>query len=344
MFSCSCASDLEESGFQKDHCGADEHVSKPRQETTPLATLLIVDDSEAARAEIRSVLERTGAFDRIIEAMDGFRGLKVILSESIDVVVCDLEMPGFDGEKLLRAKQVNPGGSNTPFIFVTASEDLNRRTRLLEYGASDVITKPFHGPDLAARLQLHLKVKKLQDELMVKNDVLAKMSTSDSLTGLRTRRYVSEVLNIEFLRARRYESPLAVIMGDLDNFKVVNDTFGHLTGDAVLREVSALLLSQLRGTDVGSRYGGEEIFAVLHRCDALGAAKFAERWRGAIEHSEFKCSDGSQVVPVTISIGVAEFHPDMISPDDLIEAADRAMYRAKDAGRNRIELGTPPEF
>lgn len=306
-----------------------------------MATLLIVDDSESARSEIRSVVERGEIFNSIIEAADGLRGLKLLLSESIDVVVCDLEMPEFDGEKLLRAKQVNPGGSNIPFIFVTASEDLNRRTRLLERGASDVITKPFHGPDLAARLQLHLKVKKLQDELMVKNETLAKLSTSDSLTGLRSRRYATEVLAIEFLRARRYESPLAVIMGDLDHFKQVNDTFGHLTGDAVLRGVSEMLLSQLRETDVGGRYGGEEIFVVLHRCDVQGAAKFADRWRAAIDDHEFRSTDGVPV-PVSISIGVAEFHPDMESPEDLIQAADRALYRAKDAGRNRVELGLVP--
>lgn len=305
-----------------------------------VATLLIVDDIESARSEIRSVVENNAIFDRIIEAPDGIRGLKLLLSEAVDVVVCDLEMPGFDGEKLLRAKEVNKGGSNVPFIVVTASEDLNRRTRLLERGASDVISKPFHGPDLAARLQLHLKVKKLQDELMVKNETLARLSTSDSLTGLRTRRYVTDVLSIEFLRARRYHSKLSVLMGDLDHFKQVNDTYGHLTGDAVLRGVSGLLSKQLRKTDVGGRYGGEEMIVVLHQCGIGAAATFAERWRDGIETTEFRTADGSGCVSVSISIGVSEYHPDMMSPEDLIAAADRALYRAKDAGRNRVEVAT----
>ncbi|MFT5442028.1 MAG: two-component system cell cycle response regulator [Myxococcota bacterium] len=304
-----------------------------------MATLLIVDDSDTARAAIRAVAEQSAIFDRVIEAADGFLGLKYILSESLDVVVCDLEMPGFDGEKLLRAKEVNPGGSNIPFIVVTASDDLNRRTRLLERGAYDVITKPFHGPDLAARLQLHLKIKKLQDELMVKNETLARLSTSDPVTGLRTRRYVSEVLSIEFLRARRYDSPLSIIMGDLDYFKKVNDNFGHLAGDAVLHGVSELLINELRATDVGGRYGGEEILAVLHRCDLQGALVLGERWRGSIENGDFESPDGRKI-PVTISLGVAEFHPDMTTADELVEAADQALYRAKDAGRNRVE-GAP---
>lgn len=301
-----------------------------------VATLLIVDDSETARSAIRSVVERLKIFDRILEAEDGYRGLKLILSESLDVVVCDLEMPGFDGEKLLRAKKVNSGGSNIPFIMVTASEDLNRRTRLLECGASDVIVKPFHGPDLAARLQLHLKVKKLQDELVLKNETLARLSTFDVLTGLRTRRYVCEVLSIEFLRARRYDTSLAVIMGDLDHFKQVNDRFGHLAGDSVLQGVSKLLLSHLRTTDVGGRYGGEEILVVIHRCDLKGAAILGERWRAAIENTSFTSADGREI-PVTISLGVAEFQRDMSSPEDLIEAADRALYRAKEGGRDRVE-------
>lgn len=305
-----------------------------------MATLLIVDDSESARSEIKSVAERAEIFDRIIEAGHGYLGLKLILSESIDVVVCDLHMPGFDGEKLLRAKEVNPAASNIPFLVVTASEDLDRRTRLLERGASDVISKPFHGPDLAARLQLHLKVKKLQDELMIKNETLARLSTTDPVTGLRTRRYVTEVLSIEVLRARRYDSPVSVIMGDLDKFKFVNDTYGHLAGDSVLHGASMLLLSQLRATDVAGRFGGEEFLVVLHRCEWNGALALAERWRGAIDNGEFVSSDGRSI-PVTISLGVAQFHPSMESPDELIEAADQALYRAKDAGRNRVECADP---
>ncbi len=300
-----------------------------------MATLLIVDDSDTAREQIRAALEGTGIFDTVLEACDGFRGLKLLLSEPLDVVVCDLEMPGFDGEKLLRAKESNPGGSNLPFIVVTASDDLNRRTRLLERGASDVITKPFHRRDLVARLQLHLKIKRLQDELMVKNATLAKLSTSDSVTGLRTRRYVSEVLAIEFLRARRYQTPLSVIMAGPDHFKMVNDPYGHLAGDVVLRGVSNLLLSELRATDVGGRYGGEEILAVLHHSDAKAAGVLGERWRAAVEAQSFRCQDG-RAVEVRISMGIADYRPEMATADELIAAADEALYRAKEGGRNQV--------
>ena len=141
------------------------------------ASILIIDDSAEHRAGIRRTLESTEIFDQILEADDGLRGLKLMLNEDIDLVLCDLEMPGLDGEKLLRAKQQSLEG--LPFLFLTGSPDRDRRARLLEAGASDVLTKPFHPPELVARLRLHLRTKRLQDELRVKNETLARLSTTD---------------------------------------------------------------------------------------------------------------------------------------------------------------------
>jgi diguanylate cyclase (GGDEF)-like protein len=218
--------------------------------------------------------------------------------------------------------------------------DLDRRIRLLEGGAADLIIKPFHPGELVARLRLHLKVKRLQDELRVKNETLARLSTTDALTALRTRRFTDEVLAIEFLRARRYHSPLSVLMADLDHFKQVNDTYGHPTGDAVLRGVASLLLSQLRATDVAGRYGGEEIIVVLAQSELDGAELLANRWRSVVEDTTFKTPDGDPV-HVTISMGLAGYSPAVKSPDDLVSMADAALYRAKGAGRNRVEVAQP---
>jgi diguanylate cyclase (GGDEF)-like protein len=301
-----------------------------------MATILVIDDSEKHRAEIRAAVADCGLFDRILEAADGIRGLKLLVSEPIDAVLCDLEMPGLDGEKLLRVKRESPGHANLPFLFLTASTDHARRARLLEDGACDAIQKPFHKADLVARLQLHMKVKRLQDELMVKNATLAKLSTVDALTGLRTRRYVMELLSIEFLRARRYKTPLSVLMADIDHFKRVNDAHGHPTGDAVLRGVSESLTRALRATDTGGRYGGEEILVVLPQNNLEGSMIFAERWRSIVEESLFASPEGAKI-QVTISIGVAQFRDQYETADDLIAAADKALYAAKDGGRNRTE-------
>jgi diguanylate cyclase (GGDEF)-like protein len=303
-----------------------------------LARLLLIDDSESHREAVRGVAGHVALFDQVLEAEDGLVGLRLLLSESVDVVVCDLEMPGFDGEKLLHIKQASPGTRDVPFIFLTASMDPERKARLLELGACDVIDKPFHPSDLGARLKLHLRTKRLHDELRLKTETMARLSTTDSLTGLRTRRYVSEVLSIEFLRARRYKAPLAVIMADLDHFKRVNDEYGHLTGDAVLRGVANVLLDRVRATDVAGRYGGEEILVILAQNDVAGASRLAEHWRRRVEESRFRSPDG-RAIEARISLGVAAYHEQMDSPDELIALADERLYVAKAAGRNQVSVG-----
>jgi two-component system cell cycle response regulator len=305
-----------------------------------VATILLIDDSETHRAEIRAAIEASGIFDRVLQAADGLRGLKLLLAEPVDVVLCDLEMPGLDGDKLLLARSARPGAAEVPFVFLTASQDMGRRARLLEDGACDAIAKPFHPMDLIARLRLHLKVKRLQDELLVKNATLARLSTVDELTGLRSRRYVSEVLSIEFQRARRYGTALSLVMADLDHFKKVNDRYGHPGGDAVLQGVAQLLLRSLRATDVAGRFGGEELLVVLPQIHGEGAMIMAERWRASVEHTDFQASDG-RPIHAELSIGVAEYTADLPNTDALIVAVDKALYTAKQNGRNRVELFRP---
>jgi diguanylate cyclase (GGDEF)-like protein len=305
-----------------------------------MATILVIDDSDTQRAEIRAALETSDQIDDILEASDGLRGLKLLLEAKVDAVLCDIELPGLDGEKLLRVTSANPSGTNVPFLILTASTNLDRKVRLLENGACDTISKPFHPADLVARIHLHLKVKRLQDELLVKNAALARMSMVDSLTSLRTRRYVMEYLAVEFLRASRYGTPLTIIMADLDHFKQVNDRFGHLGGDSVLRGVSALLLAALRATDVAGRYGGEELIIVMPENTPEGAAVLAERWRAQVEDARFELPDGRQAA-VRVSLGIAAFEDGFENPHDLVAAADSALYLAKKRGRNRTEIYSP---
>jgi diguanylate cyclase (GGDEF)-like protein len=303
-----------------------------------MATLLVIDDCAAHRGHVRTILKQAGLFQRILEAGDGIEGLSLLMRESVDVVLCDVAMPGLDGDKLLRMKAANPGGAHIPFLVLTGSVEVERRARLLEQGASDVIAKPFHPAELVARLQLHLKLKRLQDELLLKNAALANLSSADSLTGLRTRRFVDDVLNLEFLRARRYRSPLSLAMADLDHFKQVNDEFGHPAGDAVLRQVATTLQTLLRRTDLIGRYGGEEFLLLHPQSTASGATALAERIRQAVAALRVETPAGP--IGVTVSLGVAEYDRQMESPEDLIAAADRALYAAKRAGRNRVVVAS----
>ena len=172
---------------------------------------------------------------------------------------------------------------------------------------------------------------------MLKNTALARMSTVDVLTDLRTRRYVMDCLSIEFLRARRYSNPLTILMADLDHFKEVNDRFGHPGGDAVLRGVADLLLRELRATDIAGRYGGEELIVLLPHNSPDGAEVMAERWRACVEGAVYAIPDGRDAT-VTVSIGIAGFEEAFETPYDLVAAADSALYLAKQKGRNRIEF------
>ena len=300
-----------------------------------MATLLVIDDSAVHRREIVQALEPQGLFESILQAADGMHGLKLLLNEDIDFIVCDLELPGFDGEKILHIKQASPDARAIPIIFLTGSRDRDRKARLLELGACDVLDKPFYDPDLVARIKLHMKTRRLYDELRAKSDLMTHLSTTDAVTGLRTRRYATEVLAIEVLRARRYGAPLSVFMADLDHFKSVNDEYGHLAGDAVLSGVSKLLLGQMRATDVAGRFGGEEFLVILAQNDPSGVEVVAERWRMAVEDAEFEAPDG-RTIKVQLSVGVAAWDETLTDGEALIARADSALYEAKARGRNQV--------
>lgn len=301
-----------------------------------MATILVIEDSDGQRAEICAALDTSGLFDRVVEAHNGIEGLKLLLSVHPDLVLCDLEMPGLDGEKLLRmSRGAGRSGEDVPFLVLTAVRDPARRARLLQDGASDTITKPFHTADLIARLALHLKLLCAQRELTEKNLELERLSRTDPLTGLANRRELNRVLDVEFKRSRRYGLSFAVAIADIDFFKSVNDEHGHPVGDLVLKRVADSMREIVRETDCGGRFGGEEFLAILGTNDDEGARVFAERWRRAVEGIKVEL-DGGETVTVTISIGIASWDPKYLSTQPMIEMADAALYRAKESGRNRV--------
>jgi two-component system cell cycle response regulator len=302
------------------------------------AAVLLIEDSPAHRAELRRALETSPDVGRITEAADGLAGLKALLSQPFDAVICDLEMPSFDGEKLLAAKEQRPELGDTPILFVSANRDAARKARLLERGASDTLEKPFHPAELLARLGVHLRLCQLRNELREKNLQLEQLSVTDALTGLRNRRFGEWYLSRELERTRRHGNPLSVLLADIDHFKRVNDAHGHAAGDAALRHVGRVLMEQVRKTDVCARWGGEEFLIVVAQVPLEGALAFAERQRAAIEATPLVMPDGGRLEP-TISIGVATAVPADESPANLLAAADRGLYEAKAAGRNRVAAG-----
>jgi diguanylate cyclase (GGDEF)-like protein len=301
------------------------------------SAVLFIEDSAAHRAELRRTLETSGDIGQIVEAANGLAGLKALLSQPFDAVICDLEMPGFDGEKLLAAKEQRPELADTPILFVSANRDPERKARLLERGASDTLEKPFHPAELLARLGVHLRLRQLRNELREKNLQLERLSVTDALTSLRNRRFAEWFLSRELERVHRHGNELSVLLADVDHFKRVNDMHGHAAGDAALRHIGALLAEQVRKTDVCARWGGEEFLIGLAQVPLEGALAVAERKRHAIEAAPLALPGGA-TLELTISIGVATAVPADATPADLLAAADCALYEAKGAGRNRVAV------
>jgi two-component system cell cycle response regulator len=206
----------------------------------------------------------------------------------------------------------------------------------MESGADDYIVKPFQIDELRARLRAGRRVLALQEELMQAREALREQATRDGLTGLWNRTAIFDILQNELARSSRSGAPLIVLMADLDGFKPVNDHFGHMAGDAVLREVAARMKAAVRRYDAVGRYGGEEFLMVLPGCELPSGLAQAERIRGAIDGESFLAGDNE--IRLTCSLGAACAIPPAIpQADDLVREADAALYRAKRQGRNRVE-------
>ena len=303
--------------------------------------ILIIDDSKAARQQILKILEKTNLFREYREAADGLEGFKALLDRPVDVILCDLEMPGMDGFKFLQMIGTRPELENIPVIMLTGHEDQEAKVRLLGQGASDYVTKPFDPGELLARVKVQLKIKTLQDSLRESNLMLLELAATDPLTGLANRRTLMATLDREFRRSQRNGAPLALLMVDVDHFKRVNDSFGHQQGDRVLVALAELLRKHLRQYDLASRFGGEEFALVLPETPLDEAVKVGERIRQAAAEQSFEGAlDGLEL---TVSLGAAAFpSPTIATIEDLIRETDDALYLAKKKGRNRLETAGQP--
>jgi two-component system, cell cycle response regulator len=299
-------------------------------------SVLVIDDSTAIREQVVRTLKEVALFDHYQEARDGLEGFKALIESKADLVICDVDMPRMDGFKFLQLVESRPELLGVPIIMLTGILDFDSKVKGLEQGASDYLTKPFDAGELVARVKVQLKIKSLQDELKRTNALLKKLTNIDHLTNLFNRRYLAEILEGEFFRARRNKEYLSLVIVDIDYFKNVNDTYGHQNGDIVLAAVASLSQRQLRAYDSAARYGGEEFVLVIPGTALSGAVLVAERLRQAV--LEFAFPAPMEDLTVTVSLGVATFPSPMVdSVDSLFRQADEALYRAKQNGRNRVE-------
>ncbi len=299
-----------------------------------MAKILVVDDSRLISHVAKTILTQRG--HEVILAQDGLAGLQAAKSECPDLILLDLIMPVMDGYQMCQNLKEEDSTKEIPIIMLTSKAEPADKVRGLELGALDYVTKPFDEGELVTRVNIQLRLKQLYEALQEKNRRLQELANRDGLTGLYNHRYFHEHLSKDFLRAKRYHESLSCILLDIDYFKKFNDTYGHQTGDIVLRALGQVIKNSIRDSDFAARYGGEEFAIVLYYTDGPAAVQVAERLRHMVEHCDVR--DKDNVLHVTISLGVATFpHEQIRNHKQLVEYADKALYKAKENGRNRVE-------
>ncbi|MGC8685139.1 MAG: GGDEF domain-containing response regulator [bacterium] len=326
-------------------------------------SILIIDDSTQIREEIKSVLKSTDMFDKFYESSDGMEGFKMMFSNLPDIVICDLVMPGLDGLKFLKLKRARREFDKIPVLILTSMDNLGDKVRALAEGAQDYITKPFSSPELVARVKAHLRIKLLQDEvieakeklealsnntqqmikllqdeLIATKEKLEAMYNTDALTGLYNRKFFINLLENEFERAKSYNTPLSLLLIDMDYFRRVEEVCGPLISDKVLGMVANIFKTGLRKIDACARYGGETFATMLSNTDVAGAMSIAEAYMYEMKKQNF-----SDICPgidtLTFSIGIACLpNNDIKDVKSFIKCATDALYESKRNGRNMITI------
>ncbi len=296
--------------------------------------VLVAEDDPMFRRILKSWLETWGY--RVTLAEDGEKAWQILQQETPpELLILDWVMPGVDGAEIchrIRARQ------KTPYqyvLLVTAKDDNADVVAGLDAGADDYLKKPFDRHELRARLTVGRRILALQDGLIQAREELRFQATHDVLTGIWNRRATLDLLQREIERASRSQGTTGLLMLDLDHFKQVNDTYGHLAGDAVLRDVARRIMQVIRSYDFLGRYGGEEFLVVLPGCDRSHALQSAERIRSAVAGAPVLADQVE--IPVTISIGVTAVTANA-SEKEVLAVADEALYQAKSSGRNRAAV------
>ncbi|MCT7304609.1 diguanylate cyclase (plasmid) [Ralstonia wenshanensis] len=316
--------------------------------------VLLVDDQAIVAEAIRQALSSEDRIDFHYCARSDEAMIAAIQTRPT-VILQDLVMPGTDGLTLVRDYRANPVLRDVPIIVLSTKEEPVIKSAAFAAGANDYLVKLPDRIELLARIRYHSRsyvnllqrdeayraLRQSQQQLLEANLELRRLTNSDGLTGLANRRYLDEYLSAEWRRGAREGTTLSFLMIDVDNFKLYNDTYGHVAGDEVLKRIGSTVEACLgRPGDLAARFGGEEFAVVLPGNSAEGLKLLAEKIRGAIETLRVPHLHSSTGDYVTVSIGGALVHPVHDVPTTtLIEAADLALYQAKHEGKNRTVVG-----
>jgi two-component system cell cycle response regulator len=313
--------------------GIEELLSRkqPSGEGKPL--VLLIDERPASAERVVRMLRDSVQLD---VATDPHSGFFQAAEKPYECVLVSTGFSDFDPLRLCSQLRSLDRTRFLPIILLAEANEDDRIVRGLELGINDYLTRPIDQHELEARIRTQVRRKRYNDHLRASVTQTIEMAVTDGLTGLHNRRYLDSHLQTLFDRAVSRRRPLSVMITDLDRFKLINDTFGHDGGDAVLREFARRLRKNVRGIDLACRYGGEEFVVVMPDTEAAIAGKVAERVRAEIAGTPFGVGQGDRLVPVTVSVGVSSLKRGADSVADLLKRADMALYEAKSSGRNRV--------
>ena len=303
--------------------------------------ILIADDDPLSRRLLEKTLERVGY--EVISVPDGRQAVKSLsATDAPRLVLLDWMMPELDGPGVCREIRKRRDQNYVYMILLTSRESKGDTVAGLESGADDYLVKPFNADELKARLRTGERILHLEDCLVEAREDMRFKATHDHLTTLWNRAVIMDLLGRELTRSQRENGCTAILLGDLDHFKSVNDNYGHLAGDQVLREVARRLLLSVRSYDFVGRYGGEEFLIVLNNCRPDSAFARAEEIRKTICTRPIQTDAGP--LGITMSLGVLLSRDWGKRPaDELMREVDASLYAAKAAGRNCIKLAKPEE-
>jgi diguanylate cyclase (GGDEF)-like protein len=297
--------------------------------------VLVADDS----AVYRKLVEQTLPPDQysILFAKTGQSAIELFRQHCPALVITGWVMPDLSGVEVCRQIRASAQNSYTYIIIVTSASEKENVIEGLEAGADDYLTKPFHPKELLARLGVGRRLVDLHQQIESQNRLLKELALTDALTGLPNRRAVEDWAKGQLSAAIRHGFSFWVVITDLDNFKIVNDTYGHEAGDTVLKEFAGILKKRLRNSDICGRTGGEEFIMIFTHVDECNVGIVVARILRELREHDF--SFASKPIQVTASFGIAGFQGKGV-PEfaKLVNQADAALYVAKRGGRNRIEV------
>ena len=301
----------------------------------PSYEVLVVDDSPVYRKLIQQIL--CGHQFSLSFASNGSEAIRLYKEKSPNIVVTDWVMPDFSGLELCQHIRADKSSAYTYIVLMTSNTEKDGVVRGLEAGADDYLVKPFDSDEMLARIGVGRRIIDLHRQLEKKSAQLEEVARTDSLTGLPNRRAISEWASKQLKGASRHGFPLWVVLGDLDSFKEINDTYGHEAGDIVLRTFADLLKKQIRASDMCGRLGGDEFLIVVSHVGAENIELVMNRFREMFRTLSFPFA--GQSVNISATFGIAGSQGgSLMDFDTLVRKADEMLYEAKRAGRNCVCL------